>query len=344
MQYTVMQYIRIGGFTPRAMERRGEVMDGTNSIVFALGIGAFFAVACSSGSEGDGESRADTEFADVSRMDAVVDSSGDDVKRVEVGDQSDTADEEDSTDSDAVDGGGELDGDTGDADGGSSERVLVPEGTYSMGCDDADCDDDEEPVHAVKISQFYLDKTEVSQREYAECVDAGACEAPSEGTYNPSQRPDIPVTGVTWQQATEYCDFRGGRLPTEAEWEMACTGGEERTYPWGSFEPDCEMANLGDCDGDLVEVESMERGASPVGALHMAGNAWEWTADWYDAEAYTSHDSENPTGPSSGTKRVYRGGSAGNALSLARCQNRASTYSPDTGGSGLGFRCAYEES
>ena len=143
------------------------------------------------------------------------------------------------------------------------------------------------------------------------------------------------------QQAADYCAFVGGRLPTEAEWEKACRGTNGDTFPWGNAAADCTKANTEGCVGSAVEVGLLPAGASPYGALDMAGNVWEWTADWYAADAYATQPAVDPTGPATGTIKVYRGGSSGNLADLARCSNRASTYSPDYGGTGLGFRCAY---
>jgi formylglycine-generating enzyme required for sulfatase activity len=205
-----------------------------------------------------------------------------------------------------------------------------------MGCDT--CGADEAPAHAVDLPAFSIDRTEVTQRAYQACVDAGACSAPVDApTYDPVARGDHPVTSMTWDDAVAYCAFAGERLPSEAEWEKAARGTDGRRYPWGDDDATCALANTAGCtaDDDDLPVGSLPDGASPFGALDMAGNVWEWTADVYAADAYA-------TGavPSTGASRTYRGGGSGNTADLATTTNRADTYNPAVGGSGLGFRCA----
>lgn len=216
--------------------------------------------------------------------------------------------------------------------------VAVPAGAFTMGCDN--CDSDESPAHAITLSAFDIDVTEVTQSAYDACVTANACTVPS-SNYDPAATPMHPVVNVTWMQAVEYCDWQGKRLPTEAEWEKAARGTDARRFPWGNNAiDDCTHAYTSACAGTRFPVGQLALGASPYGALDMAGNVWEWVADYYAADTYQNHDANDPQGPNMGTDRVYRGGSGGNALSLARSSNRASTYSPTVGGSGLGFRCA----
>jgi formylglycine-generating enzyme required for sulfatase activity len=221
--------------------------------------------------------------------------------------------------------------------------VRVPPGPFTMGCDDCGDDispgTDERPAHEVTLSGFDIDVTEVTQGAYAECVAASACSVPS-ANYAPEETPTMPVRNVTWDQAVAFCEWGGKRLPTEAEWEKAARGTDGRLYPWGEGgAADCERANTDGCGGVVLPVGSIAAGASPYGALDMAGNLWEWTHDYYAADAYASHDGPDPQGPDSGTRRVYRGGSYGNLASQARASNRAESYNPDVGGSGLGFRC-----
>lgn len=228
-----------------------------------------------------------------------------------------------------------------------ADRVAIAAGTFAMGCEqDTACDPDETPVHDVMLSAFSIDRTEVSRASFQLCIDDGDCTTPAMGFELDGGKADLPVTAVTFAQAVAYCTWAGGRLPTEAEWERACTGGDARTFPWGDEDATCDLANTAGCapggaNGEMI-VDSLEAGATPEGALHMAGNVWEWTADWYDELAYAAHSPTDPTGPATGMSRVYRGGSSGNDPSLARCRNRASTYNPAVGGSGLGFRCAYD--
>jgi len=225
------------------------------------------------------------------------------------------------------------------ADAMPPDMVAVPAGPFMMGCDT--CDADEAPAHSVMMSTYLIDKTEVTQGAYAMCVAATTCTVPS-ANYDPATKGTFPVSNVTWDQAVAYCAFAGKHLPTEAEWEKAARGTDGRTYPWGNTTTNpCTLANIDTCGGTVSAVGLLPAGASPYGALDMAGNLWEWTHDYYAADAYaTTTVGTDPTGPTSGTQRVYRGGSSGNTIDLARTSNRANTYSPTVGGSGLGFRCA----
>ena len=114
----------------------------------------------------------------------------------------------------------------------------------------------------------------------------------------------LPI--VTWHGAASYCEWAGGRLPTEAEWEYAARGPESNLYPWGNAPPSCELANYGDCSRVAVQVGSRPAGASWCGALDMAGNVWEWVNDWFGT--YSGLLQENPAGPASGEVPVLRGG------------------------------------
>ncbi len=234
--------------------------------------------------------------------------------------------------------GGAADANTGPAADAqpSGQMVEIPGGAFLMGSNSGDAD--EAPQHSVTLSSFEIDYTEVTQGAYKKCVDGGGCTEPS-ANYSPIIDEQMPVVNVTWDQALTYCVWVGKTLPTEAQWERAARGTDGRTFPWGADATvDCARANTSSCGG--TQEVGLATGVSPEGALDMAGNVWEWTADFYAADAYAAHDGPDPLGPSSGTLRAYRGGSAGNDLSLARASNRASTYNPDVGGSGLGFRCA----
>jgi formylglycine-generating enzyme required for sulfatase activity len=174
----------------------------------------------------------------------------------------------------------------------------------------------EEPPHTVYLDAYYMDKYEVTNALYAACVKAGTCPIPTKRPIkydNNSAFDNYPVF-VDWNMANTYCKWRGGQLPTEAQWEKAARGTDGRTYPWGE-EIDCNKANYwardgrgGSCVGDTTAVGSYESGKSPYGIYDLAGNVWEWVADWYDATYYQNSPLENPLGPSSGQKRVLRGG------------------------------------
>ena len=238
--------------------------------------------------------------------------------------------------------------------------VFVPAGEFIMGMSAEDalsecrkvsqyCKPewftDEAPVHRVNLDAYYIDKHEVTQGEYDKCVQAKACNNNKELPGMPGMFiitvPRWPAVLVYWEDARTYCGWAGKRLPTEAEWEKAARGTDGRIYPWGNQAPSCGLANFfSGCGGKPVEVGSKPGGASPYGALDMAGNVWEWVADWYGENYYSGSPSQNPKGPSSGTFRVVRGGGwyfyPGGLLVSVRNRDVPSFR---LGGDG-GFRCA----
>jgi formylglycine-generating enzyme required for sulfatase activity len=226
--------------------------------------------------------------------------------------------------------------------GGAYEPVMVdvPAGAFAMGCNasvDTRCEADELPTHDVTIAAFAIDRDEVSQAVFAGCVDDGACTPPN-GDYDPDARGAFPVTFVTWDQAAAFCAWAGQRLPTEAEWERAARGDDGRIYPWGNAAPDCALANLFACGDATQPVGGHPAGASPFGALDMAGNVMEWVADFYAADYYTTSPAVDPTGPATGNERVKRGGSYMGDADTVRVTNRVIGF--PVGVPNLGFRCA----
>jgi len=222
----------------------------------------------------------------------------------------------------------------------SADMVRIPAGSFEMGSNDGG--DDEKPVHNVYISEFWMDKYEVTNGEYKKCVDAGACRAPEESGsntrssyYGNSRYDNYPVIYVDWNQAKAYCEWKGGRLPTEAEWEYAARGGlSGARYPNGDNISQSEANYSG---SDTVKVGSYS--PNGYGLYDMAGNVWEWTNDWYEVNYYKYSPSHDPKGPSNGEYRVVRGGSWVNSASIVRVSIRsgsnASARFPD-----YGFRCA----
>jgi len=223
-------------------------------------------------------------------------------------------------------------------------EVYVPAGEFSMGSNNEDTTD-EKPVHTVYLDAYWIDRYEVNNEQYQQCVVAGGCTPPQPTSsythssyYGNSQLASYPVINVDWNQATAYCVWAGRRLPTEAQWEKAARGTDGRTYPWGEG-IDCQKANYSACgSGDTSAVGSYPAGASPYGALDMAGNVWEWVNDWYGESYYRESSSQNPGGPSSGDRRVLRGGSWIHIVDFARSADRYG-FNPDFRYNFIGFRC-----
>ena len=271
-------------------------------------------------------------------------------------------------------------------------QVYIPAGILHMGGYDARAAPDEFPAHEVAIDAFWMDQLEVTTAMYALCVSAGACDLPQNpGTARianyfgnpefkdypviyvtwgqaktycewanrrlPAEFQDYPVIQVTWFDADAYCQWAGRRLPTEAEWERAARGDDMRSFPWGEDKPDWRFANFNMLVTDTSRVGSYAMGASPFGALDMAGNVAEWTNDFYDFDFYLTSPLANPLGPesSSSLNRVVRGGSLGDAEINIRVSKRSSvrgssmnsapgskTYLGDFSPR-IGFRCADDE-
>lgn len=227
------------------------------------------------------------------------------------------------------------------------EMVLVPAGEFQMGNPwyDIFAYSDEKPSHKVYLDAFYIDTYEVTNAHYKACVDAGACTPLQQSSsfthlsyYGNSQYDDYPVIYIDWNQAKTYCEWRGARLPTEAQWEKAARGMDGRTYPWGEG-INCGRANYDSCVGDTTEVGSYENGKSPYGAYDMAGNVLEWVNDWHSETYYQSSPFSNPLGFDSGEFRVLRGGSWRIVENIVRSANRNRSVLSDSNDS-FGFRCS----
>jgi len=245
--------------------------------------------------------------------------------------------------------------------------VYVPAGEFIMGMDAdealsicqqyrPDCQKDwftdEEPVHTVYLDAYWIDQTEATNGMYASCVDSGACSPPvylwshTRSRYfgNPDYS-NYPVIFVTWYDAAAYCEWAGARLPSEAEWEKAARGTDAYVYPWGNNDITCSLANFWPsystqgCVDDTTPVGSYPSGKSPYGAYDMAGNVWEWVADWYERDYYSSSPYSDPQGDIPGGTRVLRGGSWYYFEYGSRSTRRVG-HGPSVIFYGIGFRCS----
>jgi len=229
------------------------------------------------------------------------------------------------------------------------KMVEVPAGEFFMGCNDKvdeECEDNEKPGRQVFLDAFKIDETEVTVAAYQRCINAKVCTWPNmdnKCNWGPDigRRENYPINCVDWQQAKTFCEWVGKRLPTEAEWEKAARGTDGRVYPWGN-EWDDKKANAGGKDVSSITttpVGSFPAGASPFGALDMAGNVWEWMQDWHDGEYYQAGPTKNPRGPEEGIWKVTRGGAWSDRPQYARASYR-SRLGPGLRHGLLGMRCA----
>ena len=193
-----------------------------------------------------------------------------------------------------------VDSGTGPADAatndGPPDMLIVPAGPFTMGRDIGG-EDDEHPAHEVTLPSFYLDKTPVTNSAYLECVAAKACRR-YDATVASSNHagadalfrgPNQPVDGVSWDNAKSFCEWKGKRLPREAEYEKAMRGTDARKYAWGNEMPTHEQAVFGIPygGGATQDVGTHPAGRGPYGHDDLAGNVWEWMSDEYDPVAYT---------------------------------------------------------
>lgn len=230
------------------------------------------------------------------------------------------------------------------------QPIEIVASGLTMGSPDNQGAPDEHPQHHVALSGFSMDRYEVTNERYAACVHAGVCSPPRltasakrRAYYGVQEFARYPVVFVGWAEANRFCQWDGGRLPTEAEWELVARGPapSKRIFPWGDEAPDCTKVNMGgdlSCVGDTDLVGRRAWGASPWGAMDMAGNVWEWTSDWYDADYYRKSPKQDPKGPTSGRLKVMRGGCWMSGADSLRVSCRKAEL-PDTWAPNVGFRC-----
>jgi formylglycine-generating enzyme required for sulfatase activity len=229
-----------------------------------------------------------------------------------------------------------------------AETVTIAGATFKMGslASDPGAKANEQPQHNVTLGCYNIYKKEVTNAMYNKCVAASACLAVEPQANKPAAHAsdpayaDYPVVGVDYNMASAYCTWARARLPTEAEWEYAARGLQTLAYPWGSSAPACTLANSKGCltPEDTEKVGLLPNGQSPFTLLDMAGNAWEWVFDWYDASYYANSAGTNPTGPLNGSLKVVRGGGYNSVAAMLRTANRHAGY-PYTPYSNAGFRC-----
>jgi formylglycine-generating enzyme required for sulfatase activity/predicted regulator of Ras-like GTPase activity (Roadblock/LC7/MglB family) len=227
---------------------------------------------------------------------------------------------------------------------------VIPGGKFLMGSEDSD---DERPLHEVVVDPFLIDKYPVTNLAYAEFLADRPAWAPHANSMLlgedyldhwpngrfPAALAQHPVVWVSWWQALKgYCAWREGRLPTEAEWEFAGRGADGRIYPWGDIwrTHRCNHYRFG--SQWTSSVEQYPSGISPFGVMDLSGNTWEWCADWYSTDFYTTSNRMNPTGPSYGRTRVIRGGSRFNHALYVKLTRRL-FYPPHRSDTSIGFRC-----
>ena len=223
--------------------------------------------------------------------------------------------------------------------------AAIPAGAFLMGSDTGQ--DDERPVHRVHVDAFLMATCPVTRGEYAGFLRESGREAPRDWHAAEFAGDDLPVVGVSWNDAVAYCAWlsitlqRSVRLPTEAEWEKAARGGVEgMKYPWGN-EIDPSRCNYLSAPSAKKQRGTRPTGTyspNPFGLCDVAGNVWEWVADWYDAEHYGESDAVDPQGPPKGSLHIVRGGSwVTDDVSMLRCAYRHAVP-PDTFAYSVGFR------
>ena len=231
----------------------------------------------------------------------------------------------------------------------NQEYAWIPPGTFQMGCvlDDYNCDEDEYPRHKVTLTKgFWIGRSQVTVEAYLAFSAATEHALPEAPEFNVGwSKKDHPIVRVKWADAAEFCEWAGARLPSEAEWEYSARGGREGLrYPWGDT-PSHENANYrGTGWQDAWETTSPVRSfrTNGYGIYDMAGNVWEWLADWYSPNYYSFSPESDPTGAPSGLERVLVGGSFYNPPRVLRVSDRFKLV-PHSFSFDIGFRCVSNE-
>lgn len=240
--------------------------------------------------------------------------------------------------------------------------IAVPAGKFTMGSEKYS---NEMPVHKVALKEYCIDKHLVSNEKFKKFIGetnyktdaekegygrvrignrwkrvSGATWQSPDGITPVDGKENYPVVQVSHNDAAAYCEWAEKRLPTEAEWEKAARGMDENMFPWGKSEPDDTMANYDNLIGDTTPVDRYSKGQSPYGLYDMAGNVYQWTADWYGRNYYRESPPDNPQGPEEGSEKVVRGGSFIESSESLRTTSR-DRYEPDYRSYLFGFRCTF---
>ena len=241
--------------------------------------------------------------------------------------------------------------------------VKVEAGSFVRGSKAGEGREVEEPQKTITLTKpFWIDRLEVTVADFRACVEAGGCKAaefrtqkereegkgrPATCNFGQEGRDQHPMNCISWHGAVAYCGWAGKRLPTEAEWEKAARGADGRAYPWGEEAPTCQNTCMEDhglfgCGARTTcPVGSKPSNVSPVGALDMVGNAYEWVADTYAKDAYARVPDTDPSLQDKGAERTIRGGAYSSDAKGVRAAQRSS--SPvDEKISFVGFRCAMD--
>lgn len=226
------------------------------------------------------------------------------------------------------------------------EWIKIPAGEFKMGDNIGVARPDDVPVHKVYLDEYYISKYEVTFDQYDKFCEETSRTKPSDD--NGWGRGNRPVIRVTWNDANAFCNWLSQKtgknihLPTEAQWEKAARGTDQRKYPWGNSNPSCSLVNYDHCRDKTLPVGSYPSGVSPYGVHDMAGNVTEFCQDWYDSSYYSISPYKNPTGPSSGSERVERGGNWNDPWHLI-CSISRDWREPNIHSTDLGFRLCYEK-
>ena len=236
--------------------------------------------------------------------------------------------------------------------------VFVPAGDFLMGTNNDDIElfkdlfplrdisrfDNERPQRTVYVDAFYIDQFEVTNQQFKKFLSDTGYSPERYLDYPPHNANNLPAVVLEWSDAVAYANWVGKRLPTEAEWEKAARGTDGRIWPWGN---EWDATKLSGNDGTgLIDgykltapIGQFPEGVSPFGAYDMAGNLWEWVADWYDPDYYDYATNTNPQGPETGDGHVLKGGGWAENLDFTRCANR---FGGNPGSLIIGFRCAMD--